>query len=230
MEKVGCQSIIGAVDDSFDIEASVARTTREGYCFVPRSLTTEACRALEAEAAGLELKPSDQEVFNEGTAHQITQSHERSYLPIGHDSIPVANFVASALTRRVRGLIRVCPELADWQPTEAGYQRYRAGEGHISPHRDSEGDELLGVTITVSGSAAVKIYDDPPGDPDDYTDLQLSDEFHTRRGSALLLRGKGLGDGGRTIHEILPPAHGSRTVLNLRMRPDIVRPLLTSIG
>ena len=218
------------LDPTFDVGAAVERTVREGYCFVPQSVTPEVCYALEAEAGRLELSPNEEEIFNEGTNHQITQSHERSYLPVGHSAIPVASVVADALVRRVRGLSSAYHELGRWQPSEAGYQRYQAGEGHISPHRDSETDELLGITITIAGSAGVNIYDDPPGDPNDYTNLRLSDEFHTKRGSAMLLRAKGLGSGERTIHEALPPSHGSRTVLNLRMRPDIVRSLLTSVG
>lgn len=218
------------LDPTFDVGTAVDRTVREGYCFVPRAITPETCRALEAEAATLELSPSEEEVFNEGTNHQITQSHERSYLPIGHIAIPVASVVADALVRQVRGLSDTYPELSQWQPSEAGYQRYKAGEGHISPHRDSETDELLGVTITIIGSAGINIYDDPPGDPNDYTNLRLSDEFQTKQGSAMLLRAKGLGNGQRTIHEALPPNRASRMVLNLRMRPDIVRSLMTSIG
>jgi hypothetical protein len=155
----------------------------------------------------------------------LMDTHDRYYVPVGHESVPVATIVAEALQFRTRALMPLHPELAAWQPTEVGYQRYRVGEGHISPHRDSAGDELLGVTITVNGSAPVRIHDQSPGDPEDYSDLSLADEFYTRAGSAMLLRASGRGCGERTIHEVLPPSHGSRLVLNLRMRPDAVRPI-----
>ena len=209
------------LEPDFDLKGAVIKTVEQGYCFASSVITEEACAAMEDEAEGKGFQPSTQ-LINDGTSRQVTQSHERAYLPICDDEVPVAALVTRALMRRIQALDAIYPELADWRPTEAGYQRYRSSDDGISPHRDRESDQLLAVTITLNGSAPVRIYK-PLGGPYDYSNLRLTDEFKTERGSVMLLKAPGLGDSQRTIHEAVPPSYGSRLILNLRMRPDVLK-------
>jgi hypothetical protein len=211
----------GVVEPEFDVQKAVIRAEKEGYSFSARAITQEACRAMEAEADSLDLQASVQSPLNEGTKREVIQSHERAYRPVNDTEVPIAAFVSRALIRRVRNASPIYPELSVWQPTEAGYQRYRSADDGISPHRDRKSDQLLAATITISGASLIKIYE-PIDDPDDYTKLRLVDEFQTQQGSMMLLKAPGLGDGQQTIHEALPPARGNRLVLNLRMRPDVL--------
>lgn len=172
-----------------------------GYAYVPNAVSKRACGAMETEVA---------------------ESHERAYLSIGDKNVPVATLVTRALSTELKGMRRQYPSLKDWMATEAGYQLYRNTDDHISPYRDRRNDRLLAATITINGSALVRIHE-TLDDPDDYTNLQQIDEFRASAGGVMLLRASGLGSGEQTIHEVLPPDQGSRLILNLRMRPDILK-------
>lgn len=159
--------------------------------------------------------------LNAGTSREVKQLHERAYFPIGHPDIPIATAVTGLLVRQAEEMADEFPELAGWYPTEAGYQRYRCSDDWISPHRDRRSDQLLAFTITINGSALVRIHE-PVDDSDDYSNLRVIEEFRTTPGSVMLLRAPGLASGEQVIHEVLPPDEGSRLILNLRMRPDVL--------
>lgn len=211
------------LERSFDVEAAIAQTAEQGYFFGASAITTATCRALCQEAERLALRPTTNDApLNAGTSYEVTQSHERAYLAVDDQRIPVASMVNRALVDRMQALSSIYPELSTWQPTEAGLQRYRDSDDGISPHRDSKTDQLLGATITVDGSSVVRAYR-ALGEPDDYTNIHLVEEFKTTPGSLMLLRAPGFAGGERTIHEARPPESNSRLVLNLRMRSDQVR-------
>jgi hypothetical protein len=198
---------------------------RQGYYFASACFSDEICRKLEAEVETLNLEEGDHLTYpiNAGTSREVRQLHARAYLPIGHVDIPIANLVTQALIQEVQALTKFYPELKSWGPTEAGYQCYRDSRDWISPHRDRRTDQLLSATLTINGSALVRIHE-PVANPDDYSNLKLVDEFLTSPGSVMLLRAPGLGCGTQIIHEVLPPISGSRLILNLRMRPNILKP------
>lgn len=209
-------------DPFYDFETAIQQTAERGYYFASYVVTGAACVALEAEAAQLEFT-ANTEAVNPDTKRQVTQSHERAYLSVGDPAIPMATLAARALAGRVQALKTEYPELAGWHPTEAGYQCYTGPNDGISPHRDRASDQLLAVTLTVKGTSGVNIYESA-GAADDYSSLRQIDKFRTNRGSLMMLRASGLGNGERVIHEALPPERrsGSRLVLNLRMRDDIL--------
>lgn len=208
------------------LQQGIATAAIMGYAYVPGAVSRQACEAMESEVAGLELEEGDHVThpINQGTSREVHQLHERAYLPIGDIRVPIATLVTRALSTEVKALRRQYPNLSTWLATEAGYQRYRDSDDHISPHRDRRNDQLLAATITINGSAMVLIHE-TLGDLDDYTpaNLRQTDEFRTSPGGVMLLRASGLGNGVQTIHEVMPPEKGSRLILNLRMRPDILK-------
>lgn len=209
------------LQESFNFEKAINSARSEGYYFSEDALDSKTLEALNKEITGLELAANDDSaLLNPGRANQVRQSHERKYVEFGDKSAPTATWVAFSLARIVREYTSV-PELRKWLPNEIGYQRYHKDSGFIDPHRDRASDKLLGVTFTLSGSAKVKIFE-PLGEPDDYSNLRQVDEFQAEEGGIMLLRAKGLGNGERTIHQVLPPTSSERSVLNLRMRPDIL--------
>lgn len=199
-----------------------------GYSYNPKAIEKFAREAMILETKrlcfqrGVYLARPIQEHENV----TVTQIHERAYFEVGNPYIPIASWASHALAHHVRtfgpGRWWGLGSLENWEPTEAGYQRYNWPDGHISPHRDRRSDQLLGATLTLEGSAVVKIHE-PIDDPDDYTNLTLVDEFETKPGGLMLLRAPGFGDGKQIIHEVLPPKKGRRLVLNLRMRPDVLK-------
>lgn len=209
-----------------DLAEAISKAALKGYSFTPRAINLLACKAMELETDLLCMEEGDHVAhpINSGSLKEVRQLHERVYAAVGDEDIAVASAISQALIKEAR---RVCPPLWSqvlnkWAPTEAGYQRYRTASDHISPHRDRKTDQLLGATITINGAAVVKIHK-PLGDPDDYSNLELVDEFETGRGSLMLLRASGLGSGEQVIHEVLPPCRSSRLILNLRMRPDVLK-------
>jgi len=90
------------LSNNFDLEAAVAQTADTGYFFARDAVTTEACEAMSLEAEGLNMRPSEENLINAGTSREVTQSHERSYMPISTDYVPVATFVTDALMQRVQ--------------------------------------------------------------------------------------------------------------------------------
>ncbi len=219
------------LNSKFDLRTALTQAAVQGYVFCPGALSSKAREAMETEAAGLPFEDEEYvaKPIREYKSTKVTQAHERAYFAIGDWRVPVATIVSSALVRKVNQIATRVPAtdnpllgLADWAPTEAGYQRYRTTSHHISPHRDRRTDQLLGATWTVGGSAPVRIHR-ALGDPNDYENLEVIDEFEATKGGLMLLRAPGFGSGEQVIHEVLPPTNGERLVLNLRMRPDILK-------
>jgi hypothetical protein len=208
----------------FSVEAAVQHAAQRGYFFAQEAIRPDICIAMEEEVGRLILEEGDHvnKPINVGTSREVRQLHERAYLPIDHPDVPVATAVTDSLAQSMRNVSYVYPELIEWRATEAGYQRYRTTSDWISPHRDRRNDQLLAITITINGSALVRIHE-PIDDPDDYKNLRVVDEFRTTPGSVMLLRAYGLGGGEQVIHEVMPPEEDSRLILNLRMRPDVLK-------
>ncbi len=201
----------------------LTHTRDRGYLFVPGALDATACARLEGEIARLALVFGDHVAhpINPGTPQEVRQWHERAYYPIDHPEVPVGTSLCHGLAKHVASCLPAFPELAGWLPTEIGYQRYRAPNDWISPHRDRRSDQLLSVTYTVKGSAWVKVYVSEV-EPPDYRRLTQIDEHLTLPGTAMFLRAPGFGSGVQVIHEVLPPLQGERLILNLRMRKSIL--------
>lgn len=211
------------IEDVRGYHAGVRHAEQGGYAFVSNGLTQQALNSLVTEAAGLTLELGDHiaKPIYEGTKKQITQLHERAYLPVGHPDINVATALAAAVVIRARGMRFPCEPLKHWHPTEAGYQLYRNPDHHISKHRDRRNDWGLSVTATITGRAVVGIHE-PIDDPDDYINTVQIDEFVTEPGTLMLLRANGFGNGQQVIHDVSGPLDGPRLILNLRQRADIL--------
>jgi hypothetical protein len=205
----------------FDFAAALNQTKESGYLFVPDALTASFLRDLETEALRLPLEVGDHVArpIWLGSKREVRQRHARAYVPVGDPTVPVA----TAFCHHLAALGAPHPELAEWTPTEVGYQLYRGPTDFISPHRDRRNDRLLSVTLTIRGSAVVRILA-PNGDPDDYGDLRVEDDFSTEAGTVMFLRAQGLGSGKQVVHEVLPPGFDGRLILNLRARPDVLPP------
>jgi hypothetical protein len=177
---------------------------------------------LERETRPLPFELGDHErhPINEGAANEVRQMHERCYRTLGDAGVPVASEVCKTLAEDIAKL--AAPDLEGWLPNEIGFQRYRSEKDRISPHRDRASDLLFSITLTIAGSAPIRIYE-PETDPPDYAKLRPVEEFLTEEGSALFLRAPGFGSGRQSIHEVLPPIRAPRLILNLRMRPTILR-------
>ncbi len=208
---------------NLNLEEALAQTHENGYFFAAEAINPYFCSLMEEEINRLSLEEGDHVNYpiNAGSPREVRQLHERAYYPIGNENVPMATCVTELLVQEVKKL-KLYPELENWHPTEAGYQRYRDTQDWISPHRDRRNDRLLSATITIKGSALVRIYE-PRKDPDDYGNLRQTDEFMTSSGTLMLLRAPGFGSGEQTIHEVLSPLGGSRLILNLRMRPNILK-------
>jgi len=209
--------------NAFNFIEAIEQARKFGYYFGPNALTKEICGALEAEINTLPLEVGDHinQPINPGKPNEVRQQHERAYFAYGDTATPVANGLIRGLTLLVRSMEEF-PELREWQPTEIGYQRYRHSDDWIGPHRDRASDKLLSVTLTITGSAPVRIFK-PLGQPNDYSHIQQTQEFLTTPGSIMLLRANGFGTGEQVIHQVLPPSSTSRSILNLRMRPTILK-------
>ncbi len=210
--------------DSFNILDAIHKTAECGYVFISSAINQYYLSLLEKEINSLDLEEGDHINYpiNANSKRSVKQFHIRSYMPIGHDDCSAATLVTNLLTDNVKEHINTYPSLSNWKPTEAGYQCYRDSKDWISPHRDRRNDQLLSATITISGSANVRIFE-PLGDPDDYSNLKQTDEFLTKTGTIMFLRAPGFGNGEQSIHEVMPPINGKRLILNLRMRPNILR-------
>lgn len=211
-------------------QQALVTTARRGYAFVSHAISFEACQLMEEEVEQLIFEDGDYtaQPITEYKSTKVTQRHERFYRSIADPRVTVAALIGNALIRKAREVTHSLPQdhpvkaLERWAPTEVGYQRYYRPEGHISPHRDRRSDQLLGATMTINGAALVKIYR-PLGELNDYTNLESIDEFETTPCSLMLLRASGLGSGEQAIHEVFPPRTASRLILNLRMRPDVLK-------
>ncbi|HVO86174.1 MAG TPA: hypothetical protein VMT23_00380 [Candidatus Binatia bacterium] len=207
---------------SFDLESAVEITREQGYFFQAASMSPQAQEALAAEIDSLPLEVGDHvaKPINAGKANQVKQQHARAYYEYGEPLTPAANFIIESLAETVQRM-RQFPELQDWQLTEIGYQRYRPSVDFIGAHRDRASDKLLSVTFTIVGSTTVKIFEHT-GDYWDYSKIRQTDEFETDAGTTMMLRAPGFGGGEQVIHQVLPPEHGVRDILNLRMRPSVL--------
>lgn len=204
-----------------DLDSIIAKVRDVGYHFVDNALTEEAQTSLIEETTRLTFEDGNHVDYpiNPGTKNEVRQLHERAYFLLGHTAVPITSQFCHTLSKTIA--LRH-PELAGWLPNEIGYQRYRGSRDWISPHRDRRSDRLFSVTFTITGSATVNIYTslvDPPG----YKHLILVTSWITKPGTAMFLRAPGLGSGEQTIHEVCPPANGERLILNLRMRPSILK-------
>ncbi len=207
----------------FKLEKALWQTFVNGYCFAKKALDPGICQALIDEVDGLILEEGDHitHPINAGSSLEVKQLHERYYCPVWEDGVTVARAVANSAAGAISQLTQIDTNLSFWWPNEVGYQRYRNYHDRISPHRDRRTDQILAFTLTIAGSAKVKIYE-PYADPDDYTKLHLVDEVMTESRSVMFLRAPGFGNGQQVIHEVCPPEEDSRLILNLRMRPDIL--------
>lgn len=208
-----------------DFSTALHRTVIHGYTFIPQAISPECLFLLEREVEKLTFEVGDHVLYPiwKGTEREVRQVHARSYHMIVDGAVPVAADVALALSRAVTSHLDVYPALTGWVSTEAGYQLYRGPTDFISPHRDRRNDRLLSATITIRGSAWVQVLE-PVGDPNDYTNLTVVDQFLTEAGTLMLLRAPGLGTGGQVIHEVLSPINGDRVILNLRSRDALLKP------
>ncbi|PIN73196.1 hypothetical protein COV20_03115 [Candidatus Woesearchaeota archaeon CG10_big_fil_rev_8_21_14_0_10_45_16] len=214
------------LDFSFNLEYALNKTKQEGYFFTEQGVTEEFRRELETEIDSLYLEEGDhiKRPINRGKPWEVRQFHERFYCEAKDDLVPTATRLILHLAQEVQRLYPLFPELTRWEMTEVGYQLYREGSGFISPHRDRKNDKMLSVTITIKGTNEVIMYE-TMHDPNDYRSNNLRDifRFTTIPGSLMFLRAPGFGNGKQVIHSVSPPAGGDRKILNLRMRPDVLK-------
>jgi len=205
---------------------TILRQVRDvGYVFVSQMVTEEAIENLQKEMNALPLEFGDHVNYpiNKKSTNEVQQSHERYYTKIDDPSTPTASQICRELSDRVKALSEHFPELSTWLTTEIGYQRYRDYRDWISPHRDRVSDQFLSVTITISGSTIINIYN-PETDPINYKYLRLVDAYKVKQGSVMMLRAPGFGTGQQVIHEVMPPLNNKRDILNLRMRESVLKP------
>lgn len=190
-----------------------------GYHF-DQFKSSKIIEELHKECLSLNLEEGDHVNYpiNTKAPNQIVkQFHIRSYHALDDEQVPIASMLCHTYSDgfSVSGL-------KNWLPNEIGYQVYRDEKDWISPHRDRLSDQLLSLTLTLSGSAWVKIYESEV-DPPDYNQLKQIDQHLTIPGTIMFLSASGLGK--RVIHEVCPPLNGEpRAILNLRMRSTILKP------
>lgn len=204
-----------------ELSEAVVQAKEQGYGLARRVLSPKARTMLILEAASLELDLHDrsEQPINSGTDQEISLKYEQYYRGLGDPTILEASSVARELHKRAMMLRfrKGYKGLHGWLPNSIGYQRYGDDSHHISPHRDAASDQLLRATITLQGSASVRIHE-ALGNPDEYTNTQVIDELEAQPGDIMFLRAPGLGDGGRVVHEALPPKDGTRLILDLSMK------------
>lgn len=213
------------IDNGRGLHVAIPRAAELGYAFAPNVISELGCRLLveEAESLALQLDDRVDNPINAGSGREVSQKHEQYYAPLGDPSIPHASFLGRTIAKRVKAR-RFRPGLeglSRWLPNEVGYQLYRDDTHHLGKHKDRLDDEMLGATITLSGSAWVGIYD-TIGRPDDYKKTREIDAFDAQPGDMMLLRATGLGSGDRMIHEVSPPENAPRLIVNFRMRPNVL--------
>lgn len=203
------------------LQSAIAKTRETGYYFIDDAVTLELLQALEVEAQQLKFEEGDHIAYpiNQGAPTEVQQFHERIYLPLDNSKTPTSNQLCHHLSNEIQSCY---PELKTWLLNEIGFQRYRNTKDWISPHRDRKSDQFLSLTITIKGSAWINIYR-ALTDPPDYSRLQLKTRFLVERGTAMFLRAPGFGNGQQIIHEVGPPLFGERLIVNLRMRPTILK-------
>jgi len=207
------------LSDNVSLLEALAATRERGYAFEDDGLLATAQSALKAEAEQLSLESIDQDTvpIRAKTVSEVRQRLARACAAPGDPSFATAAALAATMAAAIKEIAPQLPELAGWSATELCYQLYRDSSERVSPHRDPKTYQLLGVTITIAGMTRIRIFE-PLGAPNDYTKLRPADEYIARPGSMMFLRSTGFGTGERIIHEALPPEHGSRLILNLRLR------------
>lgn len=183
----------------------MARTRETGYAFFADAVAPELCDALTREMQGL-----------------VGQRREHHHRSIDRPGIPAASDCCYAVSELVEAQEADFPELIGWLPNQVGYLHYFGAHDRVIPHRDSALERLLGLTLTLFGSAHVRIHV-PEGDPPDEKRLRQVDEFLVQPGTAMFLRSGGFGDGTRVIHDVIQRVV-PRGILNLRMYPTVLSP------
>lgn len=204
---------------SFDLRKALELTRDRGYAFVANALEDDVCQGMQNEINRLPLEVGDHVTYpiGEHAKNEVRQLHARAYRMIDDPEVPYGSQICRRLFEAVQDAQIFPDELRDWLLNEIGYQRYRSSSDWISPHRDRKSDDLLSVTLTISGFAWVHMYK-PETDPPDYKRLQRVDSFLTGPGTVMCLRAPGFGSGLQEIHEVMPPEEGVRDILNLRKR------------
>lgn len=200
-----------------------------GYLFVNDFFTERTLELFQYEINSLPLEAGDHVNYpiNKGQTNEVKQFHHRYYCNTGEDQVPVATNICNRLSDLVKPFKSSFRDstgrpISNWLMSEVGYQRYYAPNDWISPHKDRKSDLFLSVTITISGSAWINIYDSEV-DPPDYKKLIKIDSHLTLPGTVLFLRAPGFGSGKQVIHEVMPPITKTRDIVNLRMRPTILK-------
>lgn len=206
---------------SFSLPLLLEIVKSQGYSFHSNIISRNILDELIQESKSLSFKSENRKDYpiNQGKSNEVQQIHSRSYHLLNDPQIPVASKACHLLQQEI---LNLDSELQDWIPTEIGYQEYQANSNNwISPHRDKRSDKFLSLTITLFGSAWIKIYESY-SDPPDYKNLYQIDEFLTKSNTIMFLRAPGWKDpklNKQVIHEVLPPLNNEkRIILNLRCR------------
>lgn len=205
-----------AFKSSSAIGSGIEQAAERGFSFVPGAVSQDVLDEILAETETLSFE-TDEQVFRAGSANRVEQHLEKCNVSVLDERIPTVKLVAEGLAQQAR-FRRHYAALRNWMPNEAGFQLYKEGH-HITAHRDSAKDLFLGATVTLRGSAVVKMYR-TIDNPIDYrpNNLQQLDTHTTQPGDIMFLRANGLANGVQVPHEVLPPIADERLTLNLRMR------------
>ena len=197
----------------------------KGYLFIDDFFSKTVIDGLQKEINSLTLEAEDwrSKPINYQKPNEVYQYHQRFY-DFSGPKYPEATFISTYLKQLFRN------ELPEWFMNEIGYRRYASPHDWISPHADRLSDKILSVTITISGSAWVNIYDyikNPvPLKPEEktYKNIKKVDAHLTKSGTVMFLRAPGLVENARrVIHEVMPPISEKRDILNLRMRDTVLK-------
>ncbi len=197
------------VIESLLLSAVVREAAERGFARLNRVLSRSDQEGLLAEADDLQFTPLRRRV---GRVHQ---SGESATVWADQPGLPL---LATLLWETKEAVARVpLPECEGFLPTEAVYQRYRAGRDGISTHRDQSFYRIAVVIFTLEGSAPFSIFDT--------LESRVVAEGRTEPGDVCVLAGGGLGRSDmRPPHAVGPPDRGGRTSLTLRMKEAGKRP------
>lgn len=176
-----------------------------GWVRLAGHLDTDECAAL----AKPQTPPWTQMAPKVGA---VTQHGWFAQLPF-HEAPPPVQAFGSEMRATVSAAIG--QQLPDW--TDATWQRYESGYGHIGPHRDQAFYKGVILIVTLAGEAEFTVLEsrDPP--------LTL-DRWITAAGDMVLLRGADLGVCGARcpLHKVGTPtsqAHIDAAPQRARIRP-----------
>lgn len=181
---------------------------RQGYARLPRLIAEDELPALRPR--NLEFVPLVEEV---GLVRQAGW-----FAQLGRDDAPPG---VHAIAERVEAAARAVASgsssgLAHLRFNEATYQRYPAGAGYLSPHRDQAFYRLLIVVVTIAGAGRFSVLRER-----DAGAVEAS--WTTAPGDVVLLRGAGLTrpDDRCPFHAVDPP---SEDRLSLTLRDNTLGP------